>query len=162
MRLRTLAAAGTLALLPLAARGAAAQTTPAPADSAAPAVTATPAPAPAEQPRQERRRPRRRRELITASELAESGASNLYQAVERLRPEWLRAGGARSFGNGDYTQVVVYQNNANLGTVEVLRQMGVESAEQLRFMDGTTASNTLPGLGSRIVSGAIIVEFVRR
>ena len=165
MRIRTLAAAGTLAVLSLSARAAGAQTTPetAPLDSA---VAATPAaaPAPAEQPRQERRRPRRRREVITADELAESGAMNLFDAVQRLRPEWLRAGGARSFGNGSgsYTDVVVYQNNAQMGGLDALRQMGVEMAQSLRYLDGTSASNTLPGLGSRIVSGAIIVETVAR
>jgi hypothetical protein len=163
MRIRTLAAAGTLAVLSISARAAGAQTTPAsaPLDSA---VAATPAaaPAPAEQPRQERRRPRRRREVITADELAESGATNLFDAVQRLRPDWLRAGGARSFNNGSYTDIVVYQNNAQMGGLDALRQMGVEMAQSLRYMDGPSASNTLPGLGSRIVSGAIIVETIVR
>jgi hypothetical protein len=53
---------------------------------------------------------------------------------------------------------VVYQNQTYLGGVDVLKQMGRESAERLRYMDGPKASASLPGLGSQHVQGAIIIE----
>ena len=154
-RIRLFVAAGTLALV-AAGRPAAAQSTPPQPARAADSVAA---PAAAQQPqRDERRRPRRRPDVITADELAESGAADLYQAVQRLRPQWLRSNGARSLGGGASGGVVVYQNNAELGGLDALRQIGIGFAAELRYLDGSEASNTLPGLGSRMVSGAIVVR----
>lgn len=154
-RIRLFVAAGTLAVAATAARPAAAQTAAPQPVSAQDSVAAA---APAQQPqRDERRRPRRRADVITADELAESGAADLYQAVQRLRPQWLRGSGARSLGGGA-GGVVVYQNNAELGGIEALRGVGIGFAAELRFLDGSEASNTLPGLGSRMVAGAIVVR----
>ena len=163
-RLRLFVAAGTL-VLAATARPASAQTAapqPAPAataDSATPATAAAPA---AEPQREERRRPRRRPDVLTADEIAEAGVPDLYQAVQRLRPQWLRGnGGARSMSGRNTTAVVVYQNGAELGGVEALRQIGPGFAAELRYLDGSEASNTLPGLGSRLVSGAIVINTTR-
>lgn len=154
-RLSLFVAAGTLALA-AAARPATAQTA---APAPIPSTEAAAAPAPQAEPRQEaRRQPRRRRDVITAQELTESGASDLLTAVQRLRPEWLRAGGGRSLGNGSTTEIYVYQNNTQLGGLDALRQLDIGFATELRYLDGSTASNTLPGLGSRIISGAIVVR----
>lgn len=147
LTLRLLAVASTFALLAVA-DAAAAQTTPAPAQE--PAAEAA---APPEEPA---RAPRARRDLISREEIAASGATNLYEVVQRLRPGWLRGGNVSNLRGGG-TGVVVYQNNTPLGTVDALRQMTPGYAASLRFLDGTEASNTLPGLGSRRVSGAIVV-----
>lgn len=147
--LRLLAAASTFAMLAVA-DAAAAQTTPAPAAGQEPAAETA-------APRQERTRaPRARRDLITQEEIAASGATNLYEVVQRLRPGWLRGGNVSNFRGGG-TGVVVYQNNTPLGGPEALRQLTPGYAASLRFLEGTEASNTLPGLGSRTVSGAIVV-----
>jgi hypothetical protein len=152
-RIRLFVAAGILTVAAVA-RPSAAQTS---APQPAPAVDGGAAVAPAPAPQQERRRPRRRPDVITADELAESGATDLYQAVQRLRPQWLRASGARSLSGGA-AGTVVYQNNTELGGLDALRQLGIGFASELRYLDGSEASNTLPGLGSRLVSGAIIVR----
>lgn len=102
------------------------------------------------------RRQRRRSDVITAAELAESNTSNLYEAIERLRPQWLRPRGGTNFGGGG-TDLYVYQGNTQLGTAEALRAMNLEFAEEIRFLDSTQASNTLPGLSSRAVAGAIVI-----
>lgn len=116
--------------------------------------------APGVAPRQEStappRRQRRRSDVITAAELAESNTSNLYEAVERLRPQWLRPRGVTNFSGGG-TALYVYQGNTQLGGVEALRSMNIDFAEEIRFLDSTQASNTLPGLSSRAVAGAIVV-----
>jgi hypothetical protein len=124
-----------------------------------PATTAPAAVQPQEQqaPAAERRRaPRARRDVISREELAASGTTNLYEAVQRLRPGWLRGGSASNLGGGGQGYVV-YQDNARLGGLDALRQVSIEFAEELRFLDGPTATNTLPGLGSQRVSGAIVV-----
>ena len=101
--------------------------------------------------------PRANRNVITQEEIAASGASNLYDAVQRLRPQWLRAGTATQWTGGGGA-VVVYQNNTQLGDVEALRTLTPGFAASIRFVDGNTASNTLPGLAGRTVAGAIIVS----
>jgi hypothetical protein len=99
---------------------------------------------------------RRRRDVLTREELLESGTTNLFEAVDRLRPLWMRGRGASNLRGGG-SMVVVYQNNTQLGGIDVLRTLNPEFAEELRFLDGPTASNTLPGLGSRAVAGAIVI-----
>jgi hypothetical protein len=93
---------------------------------------------------------------LSRAEIETAQVSNLYEVVQRLRPRWLDLRGTRSLGLG--TGVVVYQNQTYLGGVDVLKQMGRESAERLRYMDGPKASASLPGLGSQHVQGAIIIE----
>ncbi len=98
-----------------------------------------------------------RQDLLTREQIMSvSGASNLYEVVQRLRPRWLETrGGDRSFALT--TEVVVFQNQSYLGDVQVLGQLGPEVAYEMRWLDGPTASATLPGLGSRHVTGAIVI-----
>lgn len=127
------------------------------AAQASPAAQAEPtAQAAAPQQERARREPRRRRDVISREEIAESGATNLFEVVQRLRPAWLRGGSASNLRGGG-TGVVVYQNNTPLGGPEALRQLTPGYAASLRYLDGSEASNTLPGLGSRTVAGAIVV-----
>lgn len=98
-----------------------------------------------------------RQDLLTREQIMSvSGVSNLYEVVQRLRPRWLETrGGDRSFALT--TEVVVFQNQSYLGDVQVLGQLGPEVAFEMRWLDGPTASATLPGLGSRHVAGAIVI-----
>lgn len=151
LTLRSLAVAATFAMLAVA-DVASAQTSTGPAAPQEPAAQA-------QQGRTQqagRREPRRRRDVISQEEIAESGATNLYEVVQRLRPGWLRGAGASNISGGG-TGYVVYQNNTPMGGLDALRQMAPGYAESLRFLEGTEASNVLPGLGSRRVAGAIVV-----
>lgn len=98
--------------------------------------------------------------LITREELANVGVANLYDAIQRLRPNWLRTGPSTSLRGGGGS-VVVYQGTTQLGGLDALRQIAPGYPAAVRWLDGTTASNTLPGLGSRIVQGAIVIELPR-
>lgn len=99
---------------------------------------------------------RTRQDLITREEIESIDVSNLYDVVQRLRPRWLNVRSSQSFGLG--TDVVVYQGQALLGTADVLRQLGPREAHSLRYLDGATATASLPGLGSRHVAGAIVIQ----
>lgn len=104
----------------------------------------------------------RRSNMLTREELEGSGTSNLYDAINRLRPQWLRAGtNTQTTQRGGGQQVVVYQGTTQLGGVEVLRQMAPSYVSSIRYLEGNQASNTLPGLGSRVVAGAIVLELPR-
>ena len=98
--------------------------------------------------------------VLTQQELQDSGVSNLYDAVFRLRPRWLQIRGARSINSS--VQIVVFMDRAYMGEPEVLRSYDVKSALRLRYLDGATASATLRGFDSRHVEGAIVIETVER
>ncbi len=101
--------------------------------------------------------PRRDRNMITQEELASSGATNLLDAVQRLRPQWLR-GVNMTNRDGGGTDFAVYQGTTPLGGIDALRQLAPGYALRLRYLDASQATNTLPGLGSRRVAGAIVID----
>ena len=86
------------------------------------------------------------------------GVTNLYDVVQRLRPRWLTVRAAdRSFGMG--TQIAVFQGQTYLGDIDTLRQLQPGMAFQLKYMDGTTAQNSLPGISPGThLAGAIILS----
>ena len=96
-------------------------------------------------------------DLLTQAEIESVGVGNLYDVVSRLRPRWLSARGGSNFSGGG-GGIVVYQNQTRLGGPEVLRQLGTGAAVRIRFLEGSVASNTLPGLSSTSVYGAIVIE----
>jgi len=99
-----------------------------------------------------------RTNVLTRDEImGVQGARDLYDVVQRLRPRWLTTrAGERSYGMA--TGIVVYQDQSRLGNVDQLRQLQPSAAFELRYLDGTTASATLPGLGAgQHVAGAIVV-----
>ena len=96
---------------------------------------------------------------LSQAEMVSIKAGNLYDAVQRLRPRWLEVRGERSFVM--VTEIVVFEGNTLLGGPEALRELTPASVVRLRYVDGPRASATLPGLASRQVQGAIIVEMHR-
>lgn len=101
-----------------------------------------------------------RANVLTRAEIEGSGTTNLFDAIQRLRPQWLRDAGQTNY-QGSGREIVVYQGTTQLGGAEALRQLAPGYADTIRFLDGVTASNTLPGLGSRSVGGAIVIEIGR-
>ncbi|MEX0856255.1 MAG: hypothetical protein WD056_01680 [Gemmatimonadota bacterium] len=93
-------------------------------------------------------------------ELQAAGVSNAYDAVQRLRPAWLRSRGPRSTGIAQMeTQIVVSLNGAYYGDVETLRQFPIDDVEALTYVDGTAAPNAVSGVGPGIhVEAAIVVR----
>jgi hypothetical protein len=115
-------------------------------------------------------------ELITTAEIDAGTFRDAYDIVQRLRPNWFTKARASSGGGLSGTQVsgsgsgmtgvqsagsgvglVVYLDNARMGGTETLRDMSASSISSLQYMDAATATAKLPGIGSSIVSGAIVV-----
>lgn len=98
-------------------------------------------------------------EILTAEQIAGvQGARNLYDVVQRLRPRWLTIRAEFRSITGESAQILVYQDKSRLGGVGMLRQLDPAVAHELRYLDGPTASGTLPGIGMGThVAGAIIV-----
>jgi hypothetical protein len=94
-------------------------------------------------------------EDITAEELHDARVPTLYEAIERLRPRWLVLRAARRSFEVQ-TEIVVFQDQSYIGNPGALRRIGTEGVRSVRYVDGATASASLPGLGSRHVSHAIV------
>lgn len=106
--------------------------------------------------------------LITEQEVVAASASNAYELVERLRPQWLRAGGVGAItnvGTGGMMQggaaitryTLVYLDNVKLGTPETLRSISASGVKSIRFLSAERAAATLPDLGRDPINGAIVV-----
>lgn len=109
------------------------------------------------------RGPRADPDELTREEIMSVEARTLYDVVRRLRPRWLtaaRRAGDRSFGLT--TEVVVFQEQTLLGNTQVLNRWSPSAVAWMEWMDASTASASLPGLGSRHVAGAIIIHTSER
>jgi len=94
--------------------------------------------------------------VLTAAEMADAPVSNLYEAVEKLRPRWLQIRTRRSINME--SEVSVFMNRLYLGGPEELRSIGLNGVAQLRYLDGALASATLRVPTGRAIEGAIVVE----
>jgi len=96
-------------------------------------------------------------DVLTLEDMEGSGATNLYDAIDRLRPRWLQVRSARSLGLPH--EVVVYRGPSFLGSVDVLRGYPVGSVTHVEYLDSAEAAATLTGYGSRHLEGAIILHW---
>ena len=94
-----------------------------------------------------------RNTLVTA-DLEASQATNLYDIIRTMRPDWLTPRGGSS---GD--PVAVYLDHNRLGGVDVLRTMSVAGVAQIRYLDAAAAHGRF-GMDHR--GGAIVVMMQRR
>jgi hypothetical protein len=95
--------------------------------------------------------------VITREQIIAANANNLHDVVMRLRPQWLRTPAPTSINMNN--EIVVFQDQMQLGGPDALRQLSPELAYELRWMDGVRASAALPGLMSgRHIEGVIIVS----
>jgi hypothetical protein len=111
--------------------------------------------------------------LISQQEIAASTASNAYELVERLRPQWLRpgavgsikadpgevrAGGPSAVQSTIMQSTLVYLDNVKLGSRETLRSVSASGITSIRFLNAERATATLPDVGRDPISGAIVIS----
>jgi hypothetical protein len=100
-------------------------------------------------------RPRRDPNVITAEELAARPTLTARQAIEQLRPQFLRVRGTTTLGNAQSQDVIwVYVDGTRMGTVEVLNNIGVHEIREIRHLSPSEATNRY---GTGHVQGAILV-----
>lgn len=88
-----------------------------------------------------RQAPSRNRGVITDEEIRESSARDAYQAVQLLRPDWLRSRGSTSMRDPSPVAVVVYVDGQRYGSAESLEQFRIGSFKELRYYNGSEATN---------------------
>lgn len=77
---------------------------------------------------------------LTQSELATANSDNLYDAIMKLRPEWLTSRGPTSVTDPAPTLVDVYMNGTMLGKAEYLREVRLLDVTSVRYWDAGQAS----------------------
>lgn len=90
--------------------------------------------------------------VITRADLEDLQRLNLYQAVQRLRPQWLQTRGLDSFEASN--EVVVYVDNQQMGGPEELRRLNPVEVGEIRYLDSRQATTQF---GRGHPSGAILV-----
>lgn len=80
------------------------------------------------------------RNLITADEIARSNATNAYEAVERLRPAFLRTRGSQSIQNQAPPTPMIYIDGMRYGPLQTLSSIpaiGIVSIQYLNAIEAT-------------------------
>lgn len=78
--------------------------------------------------------------IITEQELAAANVSNAYEAVERLRPNFLRSRGPSSLRTDVTSLPTVYVGRQKYGDATALRQIPINTISQIRFYTASEAS----------------------
>jgi hypothetical protein len=99
--------------------------------------------------------PRRDTNVITADELAKSSASDLYAAIQSLRPSFLQTRGMTSPGIGTAPEVLnVYIDGIKAGDVSILHSLRAYDVKEVRKL---SASDATQKYGTGHTMGAIVV-----
>jgi hypothetical protein len=77
---------------------------------------------------------------LTQSELAAVNTDNLFDAIAKLRPEWLASRGATSVTDASPTSVDVYMNGSLLGKADYMRGVRLLDVSSVRYWDAGQAS----------------------
>ena len=93
--------------------------------------------------------------LITVDELETVNASNLFDAVNRLRPQFLRSRGVVSLQDPNPPTAVVYLDGQRVGGIDFLERMSPLGVISVRFMTPVDASSRY---GFNHEGGAILVS----
>jgi hypothetical protein len=73
------------------------------------------------------------RNVLTRDQLAATNSSDVYGALEKLRPEWLTSRGPTSVTNATPVIPSVFMNGQMLGKTEQLRDMRILEVSEVRF-----------------------------
>lgn len=76
--------------------------------------------------------------VLTREQLVETRQANLYQAVQSLRPQWLRARAQSSLTQA--SEVTLFLNGSHYGTVEQLRNIPIDAIVDIRYLSASEAA----------------------
>ena len=95
--------------------------------------------------------------VIGGDELTGTGATNVYEAVQRLRPQWLTSARIRRGGSGD--ELVVYLDSNRYGTLSSLQSLSLGGIQEVRYFGASEATNRF---GTGHTGGAIVVSMSKQ
>ncbi len=89
--------------------------------------------------------------VLTLEDLQRSGEPDLYRAVQKLRPNWLRSRGQASTSQA--TGVTLFVDGVPRGTVDALRNFSLNSVGSVQYFSANEAGfrfGTLAGNGGTV------------
>jgi hypothetical protein len=92
--------------------------------------------------------------VITREDIEAVSVSNAYDAIARLRPQFLNSHGKTTIYGSDTGYPQVYLNHQRYGDLQSLRTLDVNGITEIHYYNGTEATTRF---GSGNVSGAIEV-----
>ena len=97
---------------------------------------------------------------ISRSEISASSASNAYELISRLRPNWLRPTATGSVAGGVVRSqtILVYLNRQRLEDLNALKTIGTADIDSAEWIDATRVATVLSQVPPGPVSGAIVIK----
>ena len=93
--------------------------------------------------------------VISSEELASRSTLTARQAIEQLRPQFLRTRGTTTLGNAQTKdEIWVYVDGTRMGDLQVLNSIGVHEIREIRYLNPSEATNRY---GTGHVQGAILI-----
>jgi hypothetical protein len=80
------------------------------------------------------------RNVLTQAQLAATESGNVYDAIAKLRPDWLSSRGPTSVTDATPAVASVYMNGNLLGKAEYLRSVSFVDVTSVRYWDAGQAS----------------------
>ena len=78
--------------------------------------------------------------ILSQEQLERANSDNLYDAIMKLRPEWLTSRGPTSVTDATPTAVDIYMNGSMLGKADYLRQVRLLDVTEVKYWDAGSAS----------------------
>jgi hypothetical protein len=99
-------------------------------------------------------------DAITRAEVNASNASNAYELVSRLRPNWLRATPTGTIGGGSITSqaILVYIDRQRLESLDALKTLSVEEIDSASWLEPSRVQTVMPDVPSGPIAGAIVIR----
>ena len=97
-------------------------------------------------------------DAVSGSELVSSGATSVYEALQRTRRNYFTSRGVSSFVNPPRDAILVFHGGALMGTSEVLRMI---PASEVLVVRRLSAIDTYQKYGRFVSIGGFEVEFVK-
>ena len=101
------------------------------------------------------------RNVITAAQMLEVNASDVFDAVQKLEPDWLTSRGTVSMTDGSPAVASVFLSGSQMGTVEYLRTLRPDDVDEVRYYEAGEASARF-GMGHPRGVIDVIVRGTRR
>jgi hypothetical protein len=97
---------------------------------------------------------------ITRSEIRASSATDAYELVIRLRPNWLRPAPTGSIGGGVVRSqaILVYLDNQRLEDLNALKAISADGLESAQWIDAARVQTVLNDVPGGAFAGAIVLK----
>ena len=90
------------------------------------------------------------RDVITRAEIEQAGLTNVYDIVNRLRPNFLRVEGRSSMGQVAQAPLVRL-DASTLGDIDAMRSLDANSVQEIRYYSIVEAESRFSGVRGRPV-----------